>query len=74
MTIKAKRKGKIEIDLTGPQGNAYALMGFATKYARQLEHPEEAIKTMIDDMKSSDYEHLIQVFDDNFGDYVDLCR
>jgi len=49
-------------------------MGLATKYARQLEYPEEAIKTMLNDMKSSDYQHLIQVFDDNFGDYVDLYR
>jgi len=74
MTIKTKRKGKIEIDLIGPQGNAFALMGYAKNLARQLEYSEDKVAEMIKDMKSSNYEHLIQIFDDNFGDYVDLCR
>ena len=59
------------IDLTGPDGNAYALMAFAERFARQLGLNSEKI---IEDMMSSDYENLLQVFDSNFGSYVILER
>ena len=38
MAIKKKqpRKGKVEIDLTGPDGNAHVLMGYAKRFAAQL--------------------------------------
>lgn len=62
---------KQEIDLSGPQGNAYVLMGYAQTLAKQLNLDYKAI---IADMMSSDYEHLIQVFDKHFGAYVDLIR
>ena len=62
---------KIEIDLTGPDGNAYSLMGRATSYAKQIGiDPEPILK----DMKSGDYDHLIEVFDEHFGHFVDLYR
>ena len=64
-------QSEIVIDLTGPDGNAYALMGMAKRYANQLGLDAELI---INDMKSGDYEHLIQVFDDAFGDFVILER
>jgi len=59
------------IDLTGPQGNAFFLMGQAGQYARQLGLDGDVI---IAEMQSSNYEHLIQVFDRYFGDYVILER
>ena len=53
MTIRKKRIGRrVVIDLTGPQGNAFALLGCATTYARQLELDAEKI---IAEMKSGDY-------------------
>ena len=64
-------QSEIVIDLTGPDGNAYALMGMAKRYANQLGLDAELI---INDMKSGDYEHLLQVFDDAFGDFVILER
>ena len=64
-------KRGLEIDLTGPQGNAFVLMGYASNLAKQLKKDENAIK---EDMKSGDYEHLIEVFDREFGDYVTLYR
>ena len=30
----------IEIDLTGPEGNAYVLLGYADKFSRQLGHDD----------------------------------
>ena len=61
----------IEIDLTGPQGNAYFLMGTATNLCKQLGYDS---KPVLDDMKSGDYENLLNVFDTHFGDFVTLYR
>jgi hypothetical protein len=68
---KQQQTGPIVIDLTGPDGNAFALMGLAKKLAKQLGLDSEII---INDMKSGDYENLLEVFDGNFGDYVILER
>ena len=40
---KEKKRGPIEIDLTGPDGNVFVLMGIARKLARKLydeTHPD----------------------------------
>ena len=72
MTIRKKQpKKELVIDLTGPDGNAYALMAFAERFARQLGLNSEKI---IEEMMASDYENLLQVFDSNFGSYVILER
>ena len=67
-----KPQSEIVIDLTGPQGNAFFLLGYARKLAKQLDF--EDVDGLLDDMQSSDYEHLIQVFDEHFGDFVILER
>lgn len=69
LTNQPKRKQ--QIDLNSPEGNAFFLLGTASKLAKQLGLDEEAI---LKDMQSSDYEHLIQVFDKHFGDFIDLAR
>lgn len=61
----------IVIDLTGPDGNAFALLAYAKKFSQDLDKPyDELLKKM----KSGDYENLIKVFDDAFGDFVILER
>ena len=67
---KPKTHG-IEIDLTGPQGNAFFLLGTAKKLASQLGLNGEEITN---EMTSGDYENLLQVFDKNFGSIVTLYR
>ena len=62
---------KREIDLTGPEGNAYTLLGVAEDLAKNLGLNFEVINK---EMTKGDYENLIQVFDKYFGNYVDLCR
>lgn len=62
---------EIVIDLTGPQGNAFFLLGTATKFARQLGLNEYEVLAK---MKEGDYENLLQVFDSYFGDFVILER
>ena len=66
-----KPKGPIEIDLTGPDGNAFALMGYAKTFSKQLGlNTDEIIK----DMMSGDYEHLLDVMEENFGDFIVMYR
>ena len=59
------------IDLTGPQGNAFFLLGQAEQYARDLGLDGDQIIT---EMKLGNYENLVAVFDHYFGDYVILER
>ena len=62
---------EIIIDLTGPDGNAFALMGYAMRFAKQLGKDGKAITN---EMMSGDYENLIEVFEREFGDFVILER
>ena len=72
MAIKKKvSKSTIEIDLTGPNGNAFYLIGMASKLAKQLGLDSNEIKT---EMMSGDYENLLKVFDKHFGHFVTLYR
>jgi len=68
---KEEKKGPIVIDLTGPDGNAFVLMGYAKRFAKQLDLDADVI---IKEMKSGDYENLLQVFDNYFGAFVILER
>lgn len=68
---KKVKSGPIVIDLTGPDGNAFALMAYASRFARELGLDSNEI---ISNMKSGDYENLLQVFDENFGSFVILER
>ena len=61
----------LEIDLTGPQGNAFCLMATAQQLAKQLELNSDKI---IEEMKASDYNNLVEVFDKYFGEYVTLYK
>ena len=72
-SIKEKEQTKIEIDLTGPDGNAYALMAYAKRFATQLGWKDKG-SALINEMMSGDYEHLLEVFDNAFGEFVILYR
>jgi hypothetical protein len=70
--IRAKQEPKeIVIDLTGPQGNAFYLLGTAKDFAHQLDLDW---KTVHSEMTSGDYENLLEVFDSYFGSFVILER
>jgi len=62
---------EIVIDLTGPDGNAFALMAYAKRFAKQLGKDGNAITN---EMMSGDYENLVEVFDREFGEFVILER
>jgi hypothetical protein len=73
MTILKKQlnTGKMSIDLTGPEGNAFCLLGYAKKISRELNLDGNAI---MEEMKQGDYDHLVETFDKHFGEYVTLYR
>ena len=70
--IKSKiEKSGIEIDLTGPQGNVFFLIGTAGNLSKQLGLDGASIRK---EMMSGDYENAVNVFDKNFGHFVTLYR
>lgn len=77
MAIKSKSertKGRIEIDLSGPEGNAFVLLGYAKRFCRQLGYDKDHTERIIMEMKLSDYEGLLHTFDREFGSFVILWR
>ena len=74
MIRNKKQPSEIILDLTGPDGNAFALMGHAMNFGKQLGYSKLAIDGIIEEMKLSDYEHLVQTFDKYFGQFVILER
>ena len=69
--IRQKQKSKkLIVDLTGPCGNAYYLIGLANKLTKGM--PSSIIEDITKEMTSSSYENLIKVFDKHFGDKVIL--
>jgi len=59
----------IYIDLDGPEGNSYNIMAIAKKLCKTLKIDSVPI---INDMRSGNYEHLINVFLKHFDEYVVL--
>ena len=68
---KRPKKGKIKIDLQGPEGNAFMLLATAKNLAHQLDMDWGLIHS---EMTSSDYEWLLQVMDYYFGDFIIMYR
>jgi hypothetical protein len=71
MIKKKINKGIIEVDLTGPQGNAFYLMGLASELSKKMGLDKDEI---IAEMMSGDYKNLIKVFDRHFGNLAILYR
>ena len=70
MSVELKPKlDKIYIDIDGPNGNAFNLLGAASVLSKKYDFPGETIR---DEMASGDYMNLLKVFDDNFGEFVVL--
>lgn len=69
--LEKKYTDKIEVDLIGPQGNAFYLLGLAENLCKQLDIDTQVV---LDEMRESDYENLVQVFDGYFGKFVTLYR
>lgn len=55
---------EIEIDLSGPEGNAFVLMAYAERLAK--EHGLEP-EPILSEMMSGDYPNLVRTLDRYFG-------
>jgi hypothetical protein len=66
-----KEETRLELDLTGPDGNAFVLLGYARRLSNQLGLDWDKVK---DEMTSDDYENLVNVFEKYFGEHVILYR
>lgn len=67
--VKPASVMKIQIDIDGPDGNAFCLLGYAKQYSRQLGLDYEKVQK---EMTRGDYKNLVKTFDHYFGEYVDL--
>jgi|TARA_R100000455_G_C6220414_1_gene85068 hypothetical protein len=59
----------IKVNLKGPDGNAFALMGIARNICKQTGDDPDPI---ISNMMSGDYEHLVEVFKETFEHLVEV--
>jgi len=72
--IKSKNElgsRKPEVDLTGPDGNSFVLIGMAKRWSKALG---KDFKKIQEEMISGDYENLLTVLEREFGDYVIFYR
>ena len=69
-SINEKPK-KIEVDLTGPEGNAFVLLGYAEKWSKQLGLDSNKIQ---EEMMEGDYDNLVGVMDKHFGQFVTFYK
>ena len=60
---------KKRIILSGPDGNAFVLLGYAKALCHQLKLDDNKI---IREMQSGYYDDLVLTFDRYFGDYVEI--
>ena len=69
--IRYKQKGRERIiDLDGPDGNAFNLLAIASKLLRQHENfnlDDRSQSLILAEMKSNDYTHLVNTFNQYFG-------
>ena len=65
---------RFKLDLTGSDGNAFVILGYARRFGKQMGMSEEKVNELTDHMMAGDYENLITIFDNTFGDHVDLYR
>ena len=51
---------EVTVQLSGKDGNAYAIIGAVRLAMRRANLPQQAIKTFTDEAMASDYDHVLQ--------------
>ncbi len=72
LVINAPQKTKIDVDLEGPEGNTFQLIGIAVGVARQLGWAKEDMDEFRTKCFSGDYGNVLALVDKNFGDFINL--
>lgn len=66
-----KNPSKLEIDLTGPDGNVFHLIAIGANMCGQLGMDKNKFTK---EMMSGDYENAINTFEKYFGEFVILYK
>ena len=70
--IRVKNQSRKQvIDLDGPDGNAFVLLGIARGVLRK-GGSNEYCELVLKEMQSSDYNNLVKTFDKYLGEYFTL--
>ena len=69
IVLQPEKREKITINLNGPEGNVFTLLGYATSFSKQLGIDSQPI---LAEMMSKDYTNAVQVFNKYFGENVIL--
>lgn len=77
--IKSKKESRmIEVDLTGPDGSVFYLIGLAKRLANQMNRLQGDNdldpKAIQEDMMSGDYDHAVDVLEEHFGHIVIMYK
>ncbi len=75
MTIhkgKMPRPDKIQLNLSAPEGNAFYMIALAKNLAKQLHMSDNEIDHIVTEMMSRDNDYLVAIFEEKFGEYVDI--
>lgn len=65
---------KVEIDLSGPEGNAYRLIGLAGNLGKATGMNKSQVKNIQSEMMLSTYDMLIETLEKYFGDLIVLYK
>ena len=68
---RKEKSNPIELDLSGPEGNAFVLLKYADTLGQRINGYEKT-EEILEEMKLSTYEMLILTFDKYFGSVVTL--
>ena len=60
----------MNINLLGPEGNAFFLLAKAQQLAKSEGREPAEIRNLLQQMQSGDYENLLRVFSSQFPDVV----
>ena len=70
--IREPLRDKNVINLDGPDGNAFALLGTVKHIAKEVGYASDEIEIIRNRMMKGDYTNLVKTFDEYFGDCVIL--
>ena len=68
--IRPTKDREFVINLDVPEGNAFQLMAYASRFAKDMGYVSD--DAILNNMKSGDYTNLVRTFDKYFGEFVIL--
>ena len=68
--IRRTKNREFVINLDGPDGNAFHLMAYASRFAKDMGYASD--EAILNNMKSGDYTNLVRTFDKYIGEFVIL--